>query len=92
MRLALSALECDIDTSLALPSNAAGIYIKKSLNVLCVLTLYISNKGHKRNKRERIPPILDAETIQVSSLTFKKCADCFTCSRIIILQPRSSAP
>lgn len=39
MRLVLSALECDIDTSPALPSNAAGIYIKQSLNVRCVVTL-----------------------------------------------------
>lgn len=50
MRLVLSALECDIDTSLVLPSNAAGIYIKKSLNVRCLVTLYISNQGHKLNK------------------------------------------
>lgn len=49
MRLVLSALECDIDTLLALPSNAAGIYIK-SLNVWCLVTLYISNQGHKLNQ------------------------------------------
>lgn len=57
MRLLLSALECDIDTSPRLPSNAAGIYIKMSLNGGCVVTLYKSNKAHRLNKMCSIPPI-----------------------------------
>lgn len=57
MRLLLSALECDIDTSPRLPSNAAGIYIKMSLNGGCVVTLYKSNKAHRLNKMCSIPLI-----------------------------------
>lgn len=57
MRLLLSALECDIDTSPRLPSNAAGIYIKMSLNGGCVVTLYKSNKAHRLNKMWCIPLI-----------------------------------
>lgn len=72
MRLMLSALECDIDTSPRLPSNAAGIYIKTSLNGGCVVTLYISNKGHELNKMFTIPLISSVKTIQICQPGIKK--------------------
>lgn len=68
----LSALECDIDTSPRLPSNAAGIYIKTSLNGGCVVTLYISNKGHELNKMFTIPLISSVKTIQICQPGIKK--------------------
>lgn len=84
MRLMLSALECDIDASPRLPSNAAGIYIKTSLNGGCVVTLYISNKGHKLNKMFTIPLICDVKTVQICQPGIKKnIAASLTSPRII---------